>query len=367
MPVPMLDLQAQYQEIKDEVDQRVAEVFTSQLFRGGPIVTEFEQAIADYCNVKHAIGVSSGTDALLLSLKALGIKPGDEVIAPTFTFFATAGAIVNAGAHPVFVDISPDTFLINTTAVEQAITPRTRAIIPVHLYGQCADMTALRAIAEQHDIALLEDNAQALGASQNGVPAGSMGTAGALSFYPTKNLGGAGEGGMITTNDDALADQVKLQRCHGMESLYHHEIVGTNSHLHALQAAVLGVKLPHLNDWSAKRAQHAAYYDKHFSSIEGVTSPLIASNNKHVYQQYIIRLPTRDQAVKLLRSRDIGCGVFYPVPLHQQECFAEYGAGKAQCPNAETACQEVLALPIHPNLTTNQLDEVIAAITDHIG
>lgn len=367
MPVPMLDLKAQYAEIRAEINAAIAEVLAAQQFRGGPKVEAFEKAIAEYVHAPYALGVASGTDALLLPLKALGLKPGDEVITTPFTFFATAGAIVNAGAIPVFVDIEPHTFTIDAAQIEGHITGRTRAILPVHLYGQCADMDPILALAEKRGLAVIEDSAQALGATYKGRPACSMGQAAAVSFYPTKNLGAAGEGGMVTARDKTLADTVRLLRAHGAGTTYIHTLIGTNSHLHSIQAAVLGVKLRYLEAWNAKRRRNAAYYYESFAEYPEVVRPAVGEGNTHVYHQYVIRLPRRDAARELFQRRGIGCGVFYPLPLHRQECFAAYGCGKAQCPEADRASREVLALPIYPELTTGQMDEVVAAVRDHLS
>jgi dTDP-4-amino-4,6-dideoxygalactose transaminase len=365
MPVPMLDLKAQYASIKTEIDTVVAEVFAAQQFRGGPHSDAFESAVADYVGVPHAIGVASGTDALYLALKALDLQPGDEVITSPFTFFATAGAIVNAGGTPVFADIDPVTYTLDPKSVEARITGRTRVIMPVHLYGQCADMDALAALAAPHAIPIIEDAAQAIGARYSGRSAGAMGLMAALSFYPTKNLGAAGEGGMILTTDDDTAKNLRMLRCHGASATYVHEIVGTNSHLHALQAAVLNVKLRHLDDWNAARRQHADYYTNALNELFGIDVPVERSGSFHVYHQYVVRVPQRDACRKLFTERGIGCGVFYPVPLHRQECFAGLDTD-AKCPEADRAALEVLALPMYPELTATQQDEVVAALRDHV-
>lgn len=366
MPVPMLDLKAQYATIKAEVDSVVAEVFTAQQFRGGPAAERFDSAMCAYLECRHALGVSSGTDAILLALRALDLEPGDEVITSPFTFFATAGAIVNAGAVPVFADIDPVTYTLCPERAAACVTPRTRAILPVHLYGQCADMDPLLALAANKGIPVIEDAAQAVGAAYNGRKACSMGLAGALSFYPTKNLGAAGEGGMIMTNDDGMAEKIRLLRCHGSSTTYVHQIVGTNSHLHALQAAVLEVKLRHLEAWNNARRSHAAYYSERLKELPRVVVPETMPGRVHVFHQYVIRLPRRDEARKLFQERGIGCGVFYPIPLHRQECFAPFSGG-ADCPNADQASREVLALPMYPELTEAQQDEVIAAVRDHVS
>ena len=367
MAVPLLDLQAQYARIREEVDAVVAEVFASQRFVGGPKVEALEEAVAAYCDVPHAVGVASGTDALLLSLKAIGVGPGDEVITSPFTFFATAGTITNAGAKPVFVDIEADTYNIDPKQIEGAVTERTKAIIPVHLFGQCADMAPIMATAGKHDLHVIEDAAQAIGARYHGAPAGSLAHAGALSFFPSKNLGGAGDGGMVLANDAALAQTVRQLRNHGADGGYLHAIVGTNSRLDALQAAVLLVKLKHLDDWARERQENAAYYDRCLGGLGGITTPTVQAGHLHVYNQYVIRIPERDKARELLQSRGIGCSIYYPLPLHLQECFAHLGYSERDCPNAVRASREVLALPIYPELERAQQDEVVQAIRDHLS
>jgi len=365
--VPMMDLKKQYAGIKAEIDAAVAEVFASQQFRGGPQVENLEQAVAAMVGVPHALGVSSGTDALLLPLKAIPLQAGDEVITTPFTFFATAGAIVNAGGVPVFADIDPVTFNIDVRQIEGLITPKTKAIVPVHLYGQCVDMEPLLEIAKRHGLVVIEDSAQALGASYKGRPACSMGHAAGISFYPTKNLGAAGEGGMVAATDETIAETVRLLRAHGAGGTYIHSMVGTNSHLHAIQAAVLNVKLRYLKEWNEQRRVNAQYYTRHFSEMPEVTVPEELPGHYHVYHQYVVRLPRRDDARKLFQERGIGCGVFYPLPLHRQECFKPFGCEKTWCPEADRASQEVLALPIVPELTPEHLDEVILAVKDHLS
>jgi dTDP-4-amino-4,6-dideoxygalactose transaminase len=367
MPVPMLDLKAQYAAIKDEVDAAVEDVLTAQIFRGGPKVEGFEKAIAAYVGAPYALGVASGTDALYLPLKALNLAPGDEVITTPFTFFATAGAIVNAGGTPVFVDIDPVTFDIDTNQIEAKITPRTRAIVPVHLYGQCADMDPILAIASRHRLVVIEDAAQAIGAKYKGRPACSMGHAAGISFYPTKNLGAAGEGGMVAGTDAKIIDTVRLLRAHGGGKTYYHEIVGTNSHLHTIQAAILAVKLRHLDAWNEQRRANAAYYNRRLADCPEARIPVELPDRYHVYHQYVVRLPQRDKAKALFQQRGIGCGVFYPLPLHHQRCFAHLGCGAAHCPEADRASEEVLALPIFPELKPEQLEEVVSAIKDHLA
>lgn len=367
MHVPMMDLRLQYAGLKPEIDRAVGEVLESQRFRGGPVVEGFERAVADYVGAPQALGVSTGTDAILLMVKALDLKPGDEIITTPFTFFATGGAIVNAGGTPVFVDIDPATFNMDPTKLEAAITPRTRAIIAVHIFGQCADMDHILEIGKRHNLVVFEDAAQSLGAKYKGRPACSMGAGAGISYYPSKNLGAAGEGGMVVCNEDWLYDKVRLLRAHGAEKTYIHQLVGTNSHLHAMQAAVLHVKLPQLDAWNARRRALAAAYEAALGNLPGVVTPKTLAGNEHVWHQYVIRIERRDEALALLKSRDIECGVFYPLPLHRQECFAPYGGGNHACPEAERASAEVLALPIFPEMTDEQLAYVVGVLREHLG
>jgi len=367
MAVPMIDLKRQYQNLKPAIDAAVLEVLESQQFRDGPAARAFEAEVATFMEIRHGLGVATGTDALLLAYKALGVQPGDEIITTPFTFFATAGAIVNAGAKPVFVDIDPETFNINPDLIEAAITDKTRLIVPVHLFGQCADLDPIVELACRHNLGVVEDMAQALGARYKGKAAGNIGQAATVSFYPTKNLGAAGEGGLIATNDDEVARLVKLLRCHGSEQQYYHTLVGTNSHLHGVQAAVLRVKLAHLAEWNAKRREAAAYYDAAFAECPEIVCPKCAPENEHVYHQYVIRIPRRDEALALLRERGIGCGVFYPLPLHRQECFAAIAPDNKPCPEADRASEEVLALPMFEAITQAELDEVIDAVKSHLS
>ena len=367
MRVPMVDLRAQYRRIKNEIDAAVAEVFESQHFVGGPKIEGLESAIAGYLGVDYAIAVASGTDALLLLLKAIGVKPGDEVITTAFSFFATAGVIANVGATPVFVDIDPMTFNIDASRIEPRITDKTRAIVPVHLYGQCAEMDAIMTLAARHNLCVIEDSAQSLGARRNGRPACALGHAAALSFYPTKNLGGAGDGGMVITRNQEIRDHVRLLRAHGSDSTYYHSIVGTNSRLDAVQAAVLLVKLKYLDAWNEQRRENAAYYDQRFAEIPEVVTPKEAPGNYHVYHQYVIRIPQRETARHLFAKKGVGCAVFYPVPLHCQQCFSHLGYQESDCPEAARASLEVLALPIYPELTHEQQDEVVVAVKEHLA
>jgi len=366
MNVPMLDLVAQYATIKNDVLPAMMRVVETQQFIMGPSIPQLEVEIARLSHAKHGIGCASGTDALLLPLKALNLKPGDEVITTPFTFFATAGTIHNAGATPVFVDILPDTFNIDPAAVKRAITSRTRAIMPVHLYGQMADMLELMAIAQTRGIKVIEDAAQAIGARRKidgeWRMAGELGWATGYSFFPSKNLGAWGDGGMIVTSDDAAADRLKRMRLHGGAKQYHHEEVGTNSRLDTLQAAVLLAKLPHLAALSAQRREHAAYYTKGFSDVAQVRPPAVDPANEHIFHQYTLRAEQRDKLQEHLKKEGIGHAVYYPVSLHRQPCFAHLGYKDGSLPEAERASREAISLPIYPELTRSQLDQVIDAV-----
>jgi len=366
--VPLLDLVGQYRAIKDEVIPALQAVIESQQFIMGPGIGQLEAKIAELSHAKHGIGCASGTDALLLPLKALNLKPGDEVITTPFTFFATAGTIHNAGGKPVFVDIDPDTFNIDPAAAEAAINSRTRAIMPVHLYGQMAEMERLLQIAGRHGVKLIEDAAQAIGArrSIDGVwrMAGELGWATGYSFFPSKNLGAWGDGGMIVTSDDAVADRLKKLRLHGGAKQYHHEEVGTNSRLDTLQAAVLLAKLPHLAGWSARRREHAAYYSKALSGLAAVRTPVTAPGNEHIFHQYTLRVERRDALQAHLKAKGIGNAIYYPIPLHRQPCFANLGYRAGSLPRCEQAALEVISLPIYPELERAQLDYVVDAIRE---
>jgi len=368
--VPLLDLVAQYQAIKDDVLPALQAVIESQQFIMGPAIPQLEARVAELSHARHGIGCASGTDALLLPLRALNLRPGDEVITTPYTFFATAGAIHNAGGRPVFVDIEPESFNIDPAAVEAAITPRTRAIIPVHLYGQMAEMERLLAIAARRGrgIAIIEDACQAIGArrSIDGVwrMAGELGWATAYSFFPSKNLGAWGDAGMIVTSDDAAAERLRRLRLHGGAKQYHHEEVGTNSRLDSVQAAVLLAKLPHLASWSDKRREHAAYYTQGLQGVAAVRPPAIAPGNEHIFHQYTLRVQRRDALQAHLKSKGIGNAIYYPVPLHRQPCFAELGYKAGSMPQSEHAATEVLSLPIFPELSHAQMDFVIDAIRE---
>ena len=366
MNVPMLDLVAQYNSIKDDVLAAMMKVVDTQQFIMGPAVPELETAIARLSHAKHGIGCASGTDALLLPLKALNLKPDDEVITTPFTFFATAGTIHNAGGTPVFVDIQSDTFNVDPAAVKRAITPRTRAIVPVHLYGQMADMLELMQIARPLGVKVIEDAAQAIGARRKmdgeWRVAGELGWVTGYSFFPSKNLGAWGDGGMMVTSDDAAADRLRRLRLHGGAKQYHHDEVGTNSRLDTLQAAVLLAKLPHLAQWSAKRREHAAYYSTALAEVRQVKTPVVDPANEHIFHQYTLRAERRDALQAHLKKEEIGHAVYYPVPLHRQPCFAHLGYKDGSLPQAEQASREAISLPIYPELTRTQLDRVIDAI-----
>ncbi|MHC5083844.1 MAG: DegT/DnrJ/EryC1/StrS family aminotransferase [Planctomycetota bacterium] len=366
MQVPLLDLKAQYATIKDDVLKQVNEVLDTQRCIGGPKVDELECAIAGVSGCKYAVGVSSGTDALLASLMALNIGPGDEVITTPFTFFATAGSIARVGAKPVFVDIDPVSYNINPELIESAITENTKAIMPVHLYGQVADMDPIMQIAGQASLAVIEDAAQAISASYKGKKAGSIGTCGCFSFFPSKNLGGIGDGGMVVTNDEAFYKKLFKMRNHGMDPKYYHAFVGGNFRLDPIQAGALMVKLPHLDTWSEGRRDNAAYYDKKFKDTV-VQTPVISDDCVSIFNQYVIRVPRRDEVVKHLQENNIGCEIYYPVPMHLQECFAYLEQGEGTCPEAEKAAGEVMALPIYPELTDDMKDHVADTILNFLS
>lgn len=363
MKVPFLDLKAQYASIREDVLSAVSEVLDSQLCIGGQQIAELEARIAALSDCKYAVGVSSGTDALLCVLMSLDLAPGDEVITTPFSFFATAGEIARLGAKPVFVDIDPRTFNMDPSLIERSITSRTRAIIPVHLYGQMADMDPIMEIAEKHCLMVIEDAAQAIGATYRGRKAGSMGAAGCFSFYPTKNLGACGDAGMITTNDRQLYERMLLMRNHGGDRQYFHRYIGGNFRLDALQAAILLVKLPYLERWSEARRRNAAYYDERLRGT-AVGTPYVNPDCTHIYHQYVVTVAQRDDVKKRLESESIGCQVYYPLPLDQQECFRDLrNANASICANAARAAQQVLALPIYPELSREMQDYVIDAIT----
>lgn len=359
MRVPLLDLSAQYRTIRTEIKKAVDEVFESQQFILGPWVGRLENEIATYSDVRHAVGVASGSDALLLALMALDVKPGDEVITTPYTFFATAGSIARLQARTVFVDIDPKTYNIRPDLIEKKITPRTKAIIPVHLYGQCAEMDPILEIAQRNRIPVIEDAAQSIGATYKGRKAGSMGTMGCLSFFPSKNLGGAGDGGMILTQDAVLAEKIRILRVHGSKPKYVHPVLGCNSRLDSIQAATLSVKLLYLDQWSRQREENALFYNKELAGIDQVVVPHIESYNRSIYNQYVIRVPRRDQLLDYLKEKEIGCEIYYPIPLHLQGCFQDLGYKQGDFPESEKAAGETIALPIYPELTLDQKNYVV--------
>jgi dTDP-4-amino-4,6-dideoxygalactose transaminase len=378
MKVPLLDLKPQYQALKTEIDAAIAQVCASQMFILGPAVTELERRVAEYSQAKFALGLSSGTDALLIALMALEIASGDEVITSPYTFFATGGTIARVGARPVYVDIDPDTFNISPRAVEEFLVKqcvrregrlinrvtggRVRALMPVHLYGQSADMDALMELAARFELRVIEDAAQAIGSEYpRGRRVGAIGAIGCLSFFPTKNLGAFGDAGMCTTNDPELAHRLKILRVHGGEPKYYHAFIGGNFRIDEIQAAVLNVKLTHLDAWSRGRQENAAFYDSAFRAAgeSRIGLPKALPGYRHIYNQYVIRVPKRDEVRKYLAECGIGTEIYYPVPLHLQECFAYLGYRQGDMPESERAARETLALPIYPELTREQLAHVV--------
>jgi dTDP-4-amino-4,6-dideoxygalactose transaminase len=365
--VPLLDVNRATAELRDEILEAITKVVDSGRFLFGPDVGQLEQSVAKLSGVEHAIACASGSDAVLLALMALDIGEGDEVIVPSFTFFATASAVWRLGARPVFVDIDPRTFNIDPEGIEEAITPLTRAIIPVHLFGQCADMDVIGEIASRHCLHVIEDTAQGIGAKFQGRPAGSLSAVSCLSFYPTKNLGAFGDAGMLTTHDKALADRIRLLAAHGMSPRYYHQLVGINSRLDSIQAAVLNVKLTRLAEWSARRAENARRYDGLFAEAgltERIGLPATDSRCEHVWNQYTIRIPggRRDAVKAQLAAAGVGSEVYYPVPLHLQKCFQTLGYGLGSLPETEKAASEVLSLPIFPELTEQEQATVVARL-----
>jgi dTDP-4-amino-4,6-dideoxygalactose transaminase len=361
-PIPFLDLKAQFKTVGCDVKAAIDRVISSQSFILGPEVEALEKDIAAYSETQFAVGVSSGSDALLVALMALELMPGDEVITTPYSFFASAGCIARLGATPVFVDIDPDTYNIACNRIEAAITPRTRAILPVHLYGQCCDMDELSAVAAAHDLAVIEDAAQAIGAEYKGRRAGSLGTIGCISFFPTKNLGAFGDGGMVVTSDARLADKLRILRAHGAKPKYHHQIIGGNFRLDAIQAAIVRAKFSSLDQWTARRQEIARTYEEEFSALrlpDGLLRTPVVHHSRHVFNQYVVRTPMRDGLMNHLRDSGIGCNVYYPEPLHVQACFAGLGYRAGSFPNAEAAALETLALPVYPELTTNQIHRVV--------
>lgn len=369
MAVPFLDLKAQHATIRRDVVAALMEVVDAQAFILGEPVSALEHEIASLSQTRHAVGCANGTDALLLALRAVGVVPGDAVVTTPFTFFATAGAVHNVGGRPVFVDIDPRTFNIDPSAVAAAVGPATKAVVAVDLFGQMAAIEQV--VAASGGRAVIEDAAQSIGASRvidgKRVMAGEAASIGTFSFFPSKNLGGFGDGGMTVTQDDALQDLLLKLRAHGGRKTYFHEIVGYNSRLDALQAAVLRAKLPHLEGWSAARRRNAATYDAAFADVAEIVTPYVDPANTSIYNQYTIRVPRRDALQAHLKAKEIGSTVYYPLPLHLQPCFAYLGYREGQCPESERAAREVLSLPIYPELTTAQMDEVITAVRAFFG
>jgi dTDP-4-amino-4,6-dideoxygalactose transaminase len=366
-PVPLFDLQTQYRELQSEIEAAVLRVLSSGQAILGPEVTALEREAADYCGAASAVGCGSGTDAISLAVLALGIGPGDEVIVPPFTFFATAGCIVRTGATPVFADIDPVTFNIDPAAVVRAITPRTKAIMPVHLYGQCCDMDALWKVAADHGLPIIEDAAQAFGADYQGKRTGTLGAVACMSFYPTKNLGTYGDAGMVVTSDPEWADRMVTLRVHGMKPKYHHPVMGWNARIDAIQAAILRVKLPHVDGWIAKRRVAAGRYDELIAGhgLDGfLTRPTERAGRRHTFNQYVCRVAggRRDGLVKHFQALKIGYEVYYPVPLHMQGCLRHLGYESGDFPASEAACREVIALPIFPEITAAQQERVVDSI-----
>jgi dTDP-4-amino-4,6-dideoxygalactose transaminase len=372
MHVPLLDLKAQYATIRDEIKPAIDEVLESQLFILGEKVVKLEEAVANYSGSKFAIGVASGTDAILLALMALGVGYGDSVITTPYTFFATAGSIARLGAPPVFVDIDPETYNISPQKIAECLSTipsreNIKAIMPVHLYGQCADMDPILAIAREQGLPIIEDAAQAIGARYKERKAGAMSEFGCFSFFTSKNLGGFGDGGMVTTDNETLAEKVGILRVHGSKPKYYHKVIGVNSRLDALQAVALLVKIKHLDQWTAKRRKNADYYRERFQKNglgEFVGLPKVAEGNFHIYNQFVIRVNKRDELQKFLTQAGIGTEIYYPIPLHLQECFQYLGYHEGEFPESEKAARETLALPIYPELNTAQQDYIVEKIKE---
>jgi dTDP-4-amino-4,6-dideoxygalactose transaminase len=366
-PIPPLDLKAQWRSIKDEIAAAINAVVESQHFILGPQVQALEEEVAKYCGTKFAVGVASGTDALILALHAAGVGPGDEVLIPTFSFIATADTGSLLGAIPVFVDIDPVTFAMDPAQLEAKITARTRAIVPVHLYGHPADMDPINSVAERHSLKVIEDNAQAIGAKYKGRKTGCLGDLGCISFFPSKNLGGYGDGGMIVTNSEAYAKHLRTLRSHGSPKKYYATEQGWNSRLDEIQAAILRVKLRRLDNWGVARRKNASSYSQLLKGVRGVVTPVETAWAEHVYHQYTIRVANRDRVQSALTDQGIGTTVYYPTPMHLQPVFAKLGYHEGDLPHAEKAAKEVLSLPIYAELTSEQIHRVVAAITAAVG
>ena len=371
-PVPLLDTRREFEPLRQQILAAIEAVCSSGQYILGPEVNRLEERLADYCQARHAVACASGSDALLLALMAYEIGPGDEVIVPSYTFFATASAVARVGARPVFADIEPRHFNIDPSDIARRITPRTKAIIPVHLFGQCAEMDEINAIAKQHGLRVIEDACQAIGAEYGGRRAGSLADVACFSFYPTKNLGGFGDGGLLTTNDDALADRLRLLRAHGMQPRYYHHVIGINSRLDAIQAAILNVKLDHLETWTVARAANATRYHELFTRFglaDVIGLPSAEPHCRHVWNQYVIRVPDgrRDAVRQHLAAHKVGSEIYYPVALHQQACFAKLGLASDGLAETERATRETLALPIFPLLMAQEQHSVVARIAEFVG
>lgn len=363
MTVPFIDLKLQYKNLKSEIDNAVLDVLSNCHFIMGPNVKSLEEEIAKFLNVKHVIACASGSDAILLSLMAYGIKQGDEVITTPFTFFATAGAIVRLGAKPVFVDIDAQTYNINPSLVKEKITSKTKAIIPVHIYGQAADLDPLKTIAAEHNIALIEDCAQAFGAKYKNKYVATIGDLGCISFFPTKNLGCFGDGGAITTNNDTLAEKLRLLRLHGAKPKYYHKLIGINSRLDEIQAAILRVKLKYISLWNSTRQNIAQKYNTAFRNTN-ITIPYAADYGRHIYHQYAIKIGNRDKVLEFLKSNKIEAGIYYPLSMHLQECFKELGYSKGDLPVSENTTETILSLPIFAEMTEDQINFVAEKVIE---
>jgi dTDP-4-amino-4,6-dideoxygalactose transaminase len=365
MNVPMLDLSEQYQTLKGEIMEALDDVMSKSHFILGANVKKLESDVAEYSGVSHGIGVANGSDALHISLQACGVTQGDEVIVPSFTFFATAGAVARAGGTPVFVDIDPKTFNIDPKKIEAAITEKTKAIVPVHLYGQMADMDAIVEIAEKHNLAVIEDAAQAIGSLYKGKKVGELGTTACYSFFPTKNLGAYGDAGMIVTKDDEIAERMRVIRVHGSKPKYYHHVLGYNSRLDELQAAILNVKFPHLDDWGKLRREKAENYTKLLNeAVKDIVTPFIEEHNYHVFHQYTIRVQKRDELQAFLKENGVSTMIYYPKPLHLQPVFEDLGYKEGDLPETEKACAEAVSLPMFPELTLEQQEYVVSKIAE---
>lgn len=369
MKVPMLDLTEQFQNLKGDIMPALEEVMSSAQFILGKNVKKLESDVAEYSHASHGIGVANGSDALHISLLGCGVEQGDEVICPAFTFFATAGAIARIGAKPVFVDIDEKTYNIDPKKVKEAVTDKTKAIIPVHLYGQMAEMDALKEIADEHNLAIVEDAAQAIGSEYKGKKVGELGTTATYSFFPTKNLGAYGDAGMIITSDEEIAEKMRVIRVHGSKPKYYHHVLGYNSRLDELQAAILNVKFAHLNDWSKQRRENASVYTELLQKKLGdhVVTPYVEEHNYHIFHQYTIRVSKRDELQSFLKEHGVASMVYYPKALHLQPVFSELGYNEGDLPVTEKACDEVISLPMFPELTREQQEYVVEKIQEFYG